>query len=53
LGPALEETMNIEQLVAIDTHVHIESDSRGNPAAEAARRYFGDTAAPANRQELA
>ena len=53
MGPALEETMNIEQLVAIDTHVHIESDSRGNPAAEAARRYFGDTAAPANRQELA
>src|SRR5262245_45588172 len=34
--------MHTDQLVAIDTHVHIESDSRGNPALEAASKYFGD-----------
>src|SRR5215813_6904155 len=34
--------MKLTELVAIDTHVHIESDSRGNPAHEAARKYFGD-----------
>jgi uncharacterized protein len=35
--------MNIDELIAIDTHVHIESESRGNAAADAARQYFGDT----------
>src|SRR5262245_54897866 len=35
--------MNIDQIVAIDTHVHVESESRGNPAAEAAQKYFGNT----------
>jgi predicted TIM-barrel fold metal-dependent hydrolase len=44
--------MNIEQLVAIDTHAHIESESHGNAAAEAARRYFGDTT-PMPRDEMA
>jgi predicted TIM-barrel fold metal-dependent hydrolase len=34
--------MKPAELIAIDTHVHIESDSRGNPAHEAARKYFGD-----------
>jgi uncharacterized protein len=34
--------MNPSELIAIDTHVHIESDSSGNPAHEAARKYFGD-----------
>src|ERR1043166_8473016 len=34
--------MKLTELIAIDTHVHIESDSRGNPAHEAARKYFGD-----------
>jgi len=37
--------MNIDELIAIDTHVHIESESRGNAAADAARQYFGDTGA--------
>src|SRR5947207_7050213 len=34
--------MNPSELIAIDTHVHIESDASGNPSHEAARKYFGD-----------
>jgi predicted TIM-barrel fold metal-dependent hydrolase len=33
--------MNVEQLVAIDTHVHIDSHTDGNDVNEAARKYFG------------
>lgn len=40
-------------LVAIDTHVHIESDAEGNAADEAAKKYFGDTGVPRGRKELA
>jgi len=40
-------------LIAIDTHVHIESDAEGNAADEAAKKYFGDTGAPRGRKELA
>jgi predicted TIM-barrel fold metal-dependent hydrolase len=40
-------------LVAIDTHVHIESEAEGNAADEAARKYFGDTGAARGRNELA
>ena len=32
--------LNLETLVAIDTHVHIESDG-GHSVNEAARKYFG------------
>lgn len=34
---------NAEKMVAIDTHVHVEGRSEGNQAAEAARKYFGDS----------
>lgn len=44
--------MQIDNLIAIDTHVHIEPDSRDTAADEAARRYFGETGPAFNRQEL-
>jgi len=34
---------NFDQLVAIDTHVHVHAESTGNAADEAARKYFGYT----------
>jgi predicted TIM-barrel fold metal-dependent hydrolase len=40
-------------LVAIDTHVHIESEVENNAADQAARKYFGDTGAARGRKELA
>ena len=40
-------------LVAIDTHVHIESEADGNAADQAARKYFGDTGVARGRSELA
>ncbi len=40
-------------LVAIDTHVHIESEAEGNAADEAARKYFGESGAARGRNELA
>ena len=40
-------------LVAIDTHVHIESEVENNAADEAAKKYFGDTGVPRGRKELA
>ena len=40
-------------LTAIDTHVHIEAEVSGNAADEAARKYFGETGAPRDRQGLA
>ena len=45
--------MNIQNLVAIDTHVHIESEPTGNAAEEAARKYFGNTGVSYKRQDLA
>ena len=44
---------NTASLVAIDTHVHIESEAEGNAADQAARKYFGDTGVPRGRKELA
>lgn len=44
--------MNTADLVAIDTHVHIEPDTRDSAADEAARQYFGDSAPTFSRQEL-
>ena len=34
--------MKLDNLVAIDTHVHIEPEPTGNAAEEAARKYFGN-----------
>jgi predicted TIM-barrel fold metal-dependent hydrolase len=45
--------MNTAELVAIDTHVHIESEATGNAADEAAQKYFGNSGAARGRKELA
>src|SRR5580698_966276 len=50
--------MNTTELVAIDTHVHIESEidpsnAAGNAANEAAKKYFGNSGAARGRKELA
>ena len=45
--------MNVSQLVAIDTHVHIEHTDQGGPADKAAEKYFGPTGAPRERKALA
>jgi uncharacterized protein len=44
--------MNIQDLIAIDTHVHIESEDQG-AAGEAARKYFGNAGVGYSRRELA
>jgi predicted TIM-barrel fold metal-dependent hydrolase len=43
--------MDHQNLVAIDTHVHIESNT-GNAADEAARKYFGESGERSGPQEL-
>ncbi|HEY1758183.1 MAG TPA: amidohydrolase family protein [Bryobacteraceae bacterium] len=50
--------MNTAELIAIDTHVHIESEidpsnATGNAANEAAKKYFGNSGAARGRKELA
>ena len=45
--------MNIDKLIAIDTHVHIESEPSGNEADEAARKYFGNAGVSYKRSDLA
>ena len=45
--------MNIQELVAIDTHVHLESEVSGNAANEAAQKYFGNSGAGRSKKELA
>src|SRR5215207_7782985 len=45
--------MQSNSLIAIDTHVHIEPDSRDTAADEAARKYFGDSGPTFSRQALA
>ena len=45
--------MKIDNLVAIDTHVHIEPEPTGNAAEEAARKYFGNSGVSYGRKELA
>ncbi len=45
--------MKLEDLVAIDTHVHIEPEPTGNAAEEAARKYFGNSGVSYGRKELA
>ena len=45
--------MKLDNLVAIDTHVHIEPEPTGNAAEEAARKYFGNTGVGYGRKELA
>lgn len=45
--------MNINDLVAIDVHVHLETEIEDNAANEAAREYFGNSGVGGNRYELA
>jgi predicted TIM-barrel fold metal-dependent hydrolase len=45
--------VNVENLVAIDTHVHIESEATGNAADEAARKYFGNAGVSYSRKDMA
>jgi uncharacterized protein len=45
--------MKLDNLVAIDTHVHIEPEPTGNAAEEAARKYFGNAGVSYGRKELA
>jgi predicted TIM-barrel fold metal-dependent hydrolase len=44
---------DVSSLVAIDTHVHVESGVKSNAADEAAKKYFGDSGVTADRDELA
>ncbi len=45
--------MNINDLIAIDVHVHLETEIDDNSANEAAKKYFGDSGVGRNRYELA
>jgi len=45
--------LNTSTLVAIDTHVHIESEEKDNAAAEAAKKYFGNSGVEYSRKALA
>jgi predicted TIM-barrel fold metal-dependent hydrolase len=45
--------MKLDGLVAIDMHVHVESEQAGNAAGEAARKYFGNTGVDYTRKGLA
>jgi predicted TIM-barrel fold metal-dependent hydrolase len=45
--------MNINDLIAIDVHVHLETEIDDNAANEAAKKYFGDAGVGRNRYELA
>jgi uncharacterized protein len=48
-----KKAMQIENLTAIDTHVHIETEVAGNAANDAAQKYFGHSGAGHSRAELA
>mgnify|MGYP002784130689 CR=1 FL=1 len=45
--------MNINDLVAIDVHVHLETEIEDNEANAAAQKYFGKSGVGRNRHELA
>jgi predicted TIM-barrel fold metal-dependent hydrolase len=42
-----------QNLIAIDTHVHVESEVPNNAAGEAARKYFGNSGVSYSRKDLA
>ena len=44
---------DLGNLIAIDTHVHIESEVEGNAAADAAKKYFGESGVAPGRNALA
>ncbi len=45
--------MNTNELIAIDVHVHLETELEDNAANEAAQKYFGKSGVGRNRHELA
>ena len=45
--------MNIDELIAIDVHVHLEHDAKATDTDVAARKYFGEGVAPHGPQALA
>jgi predicted TIM-barrel fold metal-dependent hydrolase len=45
--------MNFDELIAIDTHVHVHAESPNNAADEAARKYFGYTEATLTPRDTA
>src|SRR5215510_13014419 len=45
--------MNTDDLIAIDVHVHLETEIEDNEANSAAKKYFGDSGVGRNRFELA
>ncbi len=45
--------MNARELIAIDVHVHLESDEGNKAANEAAKKYFGDSGMDRDRYALA
>lgn len=45
--------MNVDKLIAIDTHVHVESELQDNEAASAARKYFGNAGISYKKEDLA
>jgi hypothetical protein len=42
----MDTSLNVDELVAIDSHVHIESSAKDNASSQAARRYFGSGEVP-------
>src|SRR5215510_13741037 len=48
-----KEKLNFDELIAIDTHVHLHAESAGNAADEAARKYFGYTDATLTPRDIA
>lgn len=45
--------MKTDDLIAIDVHVHLETEIEDNAANEAAKKYFGNSGVSRNRHELA
>ena len=45
--------MKTDDLIAIDVHVHLETEIEDNAANEAAKKYFGNSGVGRNRHELA
>jgi uncharacterized protein len=45
--------MNVRDLIAIDVHVHLESEEVNNAANEAVKKYFGDSGVDRDRNALA
>src|SRR6266853_1484751 len=49
----MDNKMNTTELIAIDTHVHIEPEDDSKAADSAAKKYFGDSGAARDRRGLA